>query len=306
MMLVQCTGSDRIKQAMCWLLLLAMVISLPSCEQASQKLTGEALTKRRLETEALAQELLQRADLAFLERKELIIHDPELLRPTVKRVVENVESWIDGDEARLHSFLEVEVRNAVHDLITSPEGISALNDLTLDAFKNPTTKIQQESSSGREPTALEIHAAKVFGTLLSGRPSEARGQPAVKWTEVIADFGLVPAPLEKNPRNKQSTNLLRYRADSANDWLDSKRPEFPLQTTVEQAVERLVQQHANATQYVLKMQVLRSTGEPITWEFWVQRGEVDDEFLLTGIGKAPGYQVDFGAHRFRMSAIEDK
>lgn len=305
-MLAPHKASARIKSAMCWLLFLFVALTAPSCEQASQKLTGEALAKRRLETEALAKELLQRADLAFLEREELVIKDQKLLGPALKRVVENVESWIDGDEARLHSFLEVEVRNAVHDLITSPDGINAVNELAAKAYMNPATKIQQESSPGREPTALETHAAKVFGALLSGRPGEARGQSAVKWTEVIADFGLVPVPLEKNPRNKQSTNLLRYRADSANDWLDATRPEFPSLRTVERAAQTLVEQHANATQYVLKMQVLRSTGEPIVWEFWVQRGESDDELLLTGIGTASGYQVDFGAHRFRLSEVEDK
>lgn len=306
MLLAQYKPSDQIKQAMCWLSFLFIALTATSCEQSSQRLTGEALAKRRLETEALAKKLLQRADLAFLEREELVIKDQQLLGPALKRVVENVESWIDGDEARLHSFLEVEVRNAVHDLITSTDGINAVNELAVEAYTNPTTKIQQESSPGREPTALETHAAKVFGTLLSGRPGEARGQSAVKWTEVIADFGLVPVPLEKNPRNKQSTNLLRYRADSANDWLDATRPEFPSLRTVERAAKRIVQQHANATHYVLKMQVLRSTGEPIVWQFWVQRGEADDELLLTGIGTASGYQVDFGAHRFRPSEVEDK
>lgn len=279
------------------LLPLLMSLGLASCGDSAPKLTGEALAQRRNATRQLAMELLTRADGAFLGREDLVIRDERLLGPAVERIITNVETWMDGDEGRLRTFLETQVNDARRELITSPEGIAEIERLARASFAKPKVTVQEGTSPGRPASDLEKTAASIAGTVLSGRPAEARDLPASPWMEVRADFGLIPAPLEGNPRNKNSVSLLRHRLETSGEWLDDIHHGRPRLTVVEQAGRDLLRQHPKATRVVLLMQVLRTLGAPITWEFEIKPTGTDGELEISGTGTAPGYHEDFGVHQ---------
>ncbi|MBL9116653.1 MAG: hypothetical protein JNJ83_16720 [Verrucomicrobiaceae bacterium] len=268
---------------------------LTACGESSSKINGTALAERRATTRTLAAKLLTSSNHAFLGREDLIIRDERLLSPLLDRIMSNVESWIDGDEARLRFFLESQVNGARDELITSDDGIKALNSLAQAAFADPKIERHEGKTPGRKASELEKQAAKVAGTLLSGRPAEARDLPAVQWVEVHADFGLIPAPLEKNPRNKQSVSLLRHRQDAAKDWLNDQHPVRPRLEVIARLARDLMHQHPDAKRQVLRMMVLRTSGEPIKWEFIIEPS-ANKEFNLSGTATAPGFHDDFGSH----------
>ncbi len=271
------------------------VLVLTACGDSAPRLTGDALAQRRADTRKLAAQLLTRADHALLERDDLVIRDERLLAPLLDRIMSNVETWMDGDEGRLRSYLDAQVISASDELITSAEGIAALDKLAQAAFAKPKIERREGDHPGRKANELEKHAAKVAGTILSGRPAEARDLPATHWIEVRADFGLVPAPLEKNLRNKQSVSLLRHRDETAKDWLDEQHPERPRWSVVERAAKEVLRQHPQATRLVLRMTVLRSIGAPVQWEFIIEP-KADKDFTLSGTGTAPGFHDDFDSH----------
>lgn len=268
---------------------------LAACDDAAPRLTGDALARRRADTRELAAQLLTRADGALLGREALVIRDERLLGPALDQVMAGVETWMDGDEGRLRTFLETQVNNARDDLITSPAGIAALDRLAQSSFAKPKITRQEGDNPGRKASGLEKEVAKAAGAILSGRPAEARDLPATHWIEVRADHGLVPAPLEKNPQNKHSVSLLRHRWETSRDWLDEKDPARPRLEVVGRAARALRDQHPQATRLVLRMTVLRSMGAPVDWEFIVEP-DAANGFRLSGTGTAPGYHEDFGTH----------
>lgn len=269
---------------------------LVSCEKPPPALSSDALAKRRADTRKLAATLLTQSDKALLGREDLVIRDEQLLNPALDRIMANVQTWLDGDEARLRTFLETQVTGARNDLMTSPEGIAVLNRQAKAAFACPKVTQSEGGTPGRPASELEKKVAAAAGTVLSGRAAEARDLPASHWIEVRADFGLVPAPLEKNPQNKQSVSLLRHRHETAGDWLDEEHPERPRLAIVERAAAELLRGHPQATRVVMRMQTLRTLGAPVTWDFVVQRAGAAGEMQLTGTGTAPGYHEDFGTH----------
>lgn len=268
---------------------------LTACGDLSPTMTDAALAERRANIRALVEKQLTSVDHAFLGREELIIRDERLLAPFLDRIMSNLESWIDGDEARLRSFLESQVNGARDELITCDDGIKALNSLAQTAFAKPKIERHEGKTPGRKASELEKQAAKVAGTILSGRPAVARDLPAVQWVEVYADFGLIPVPLEKNPRNKQSGSLLRHRQDAAKDWLDDQHPVRPRLEVIARLARDLMRQHPDAKRLVLQMIVLRTSGEPVKWEFSIEPS-ANKEFNLSGTATAPGFHDDFDSH----------
>ncbi|MBL8300649.1 MAG: hypothetical protein JNN30_20105 [Rhodanobacteraceae bacterium] len=278
------------------LLVLLVGLCLVACGDAAPKLGGAALVQRRAETREAAARRLTSADLALLGREELIIRDEQLITPAVDRIMANLETWLDGDESRLLAFLETQVISARDELVTSSEGIAALDRLAQVAFANPRTTLSEGSLPGRKASNLEKSAADVAGKILSGRPAQARDLPPSHWIEVHADFGLVPAPLEVNPRNKQAVSLLRHRQDTGQGWFDDAQRERPRTDVVARAARDLLHHHPGATRAILRMQVLRSAGAPVTWEFLAEPSD-DGAITLSGTGNAPGYLEDFGTHQ---------
>lgn len=283
-----------------WLMALGGLL-LVACGKPPQ-LSGDALAQRRADTRKLAATLLTQSDKALLGREDLVIRDEHLLNPALDRIMANVQTWMGGDETTLRTFLESEVVSAYNALITSPEGISVLNQQAQTAFARPKVTQSEGGTPGRPASELEKKVAAAAGTVLSGRPAQARDLPTEHWIEVRADFGLVPAPLEMNPRNKQSVSLLRHRRETAGDWLDEEHPERPRLAVVERAAAELLRQHPRATRVRMTMHVLRSLGAPVTWEFLVQRAGMEGEMHLTGTGTATGYREDFGTHALPSAA----
>lgn len=269
---------------------------LVSCGESAPRLTGDALAQRRVATRGLAARLLASADRAFLGREELIIRDERLITPALDRIMADIETWIDGDESQLRSFLETQVTSAGNELITSPDGIAVLDQLAQAAFARPKVEVREGDHPGRKAGEFEKQAAKIAGTVLSGRPAEARDLPASHWIEVRADFGLLPVPLELNPRNKHSVSLLRHRADAGKDWLDDQHRERPRVEIVERVARDLLRQHPKATRLILHLQVLRTLGAPVKWEFDARPSSAST-MTITGTGTAPGYHEDFGVYQ---------
>ena len=276
-------------------LLLASLL-LAACGESAPRLTGDALAQRRAATRELAGRLVPGADRAFVGREELIVRDKRLVTPALDRIMAGLETWIDGDESRLRSFLETQVISAGNELITSPDGIAVLDQLAQAAFARPRVEVREGDHPGRKAGEIEKQAAKIAGTVLSGRPAEARDLPASHWIEVRADFGLLPVPLEVNPRNKHSVSLLRHRADAGKDWLDDQHRERPRVEVVERLARDLLRQHPKATRLILHLQVLRTLGAPVKWEFNAAPSS-DGTITVAGSGTAPGCHEDFGTHQ---------
>ncbi len=228
---------------------------------------------------------------AFLARPEYVIRQDALLEPALDQVMRNVEFWLNRDPELLRNQLLIQTSNARADILTSDAGIQAMQQLAAKRFAQPVIVRKIVEHSGRKASSTEKTLSEIAGMILSGRPSQARDIPAGSFAEVEADYGLLPAPLEKNSRAKGYFSLLRHRENSGG-WLNPTGQ--PSEPVLARCIRELIQKHPDASRLVLQFTVLRRMGQPVEWRYTVEPSATG--IRIHANGKAPGFEENTTAN----------
>lgn len=247
-------------------------------------------------------------DRALLARPELVIRDEASLEAGLDQIMRNLDFWLPRDADQLRVQLGVQVDMARAETLVSEAGLAALTRQAAARFAAPHISRRETTTPGVKADALEKKLSEIAGLVLSSRPAVARDIPPGHSVEIHADYGLLPAPFEKNSRAKNHITPVCHQADHGG-WLDSAHSERPHPSVIARCVLDLIQQHPDATRLMLRFTVLRRKGQPVEWLFPVGTSPEGGSVSVQGTGRAPGYDeqtapVNFTTPQLRQLAAQ--
>lgn len=251
-----------------------------------------------------ARQMLLDPGKALLGRAEFVIREEGLVGPALDQIMRNAESVLGGDAERLHFQLSVQADLARNEMLVSDAGLAVVSRQAAARFAAPEIKRREIATPGVKAGALEKKLGEVAGIVLSGRPAVPRDIPPERHVEIEADYGLLPAPLEKNSRAKGYVTPVRPRADDGG-WLERDHPDRPHSAVVARCALDLIRQHPDAARLVLRLIVLRRMGQPVEWQFTVETEPEAGTFVIEGAGRSPGFDEKSPSLRLVISQLRE-
>lgn len=259
---------------------------LASCEAPPPPLQGEALEARRREIRTEVERALVDPAGALMSDEAYVIRDPELLAAASAEVLERCEPWMDGDLERLRFFMEGHLNGARERLLENDAGIRELSRLIAVRHAKPHIERNVVSLPGREANEIDRAIAHFGGLILSGRPSAPQPVPPVEYVEVLVDFGILPAPLERNESGKNHTLPVRFARDG-NPWVHPDDPSRPSDAVAARLLLEGIAAAPEASRIVVRMTVLPALGSARTWDFIAERESSDGDSIRLTFASAP-------------------
>jgi hypothetical protein len=237
---------------------------------------------------------------AFLGRAEYVIDNSTLLEPALDRAMQNLEFWLNRDPHLLRQQLATQANIVRDEILLSDTGLASLQQLALARFASPAIRRELVPIPGATASTFERKLGEIAGVVLSGRPAPPREIPPATFVQIDADYGLLPAPLERNSRAKGYSSPLRYR-ENHGGWLgDSNSPALPV---IARSVRDLVRRHPDASRLNLVYLVLRRMDQPIEWRLHAEPSSDGAAVILQGEGQSSGFRQRIGPFKWNVATL---